>query len=112
MTIPPHRDDVQGVVVTLPEIYRQVQATDDKVDKLATSVGQMVAVNKRLDQHHDRMNDHGTRIATLETANAIAASRTKAPWWVVTGAVTGIVSALGVTFAIIAALGKISTALG
>ena len=112
MTIPSHRDHPPGIIVTLPEIYDKVLQTDDKLDKLAISVEQMVAVNKRLDQHHDRLNDHGSRLATLETSNAIAASRTRAPWWIILGAITGIISALGVTFAIIAALGKISAALG
>lgn len=106
--------DAPGVVVTLAEIYKQVQATDDKVDKLASAVGDMVAINRRLDQHHDRLNDHGVRLGTLETQQAISAAtqRPRAPWYVVTGAIVGIVGGIATVIAVLKALGEISIALG
>lgn len=85
MTIPPEREP--GVVVTLPEIYRKVLDTDDKVDRLASAVEEMVeemvAVNKRLDQHHDRLNVHGERIRKAE-------SQISAQWVVVSVMITAI----------------------
>lgn len=105
-------DGQHGVVVTLPEIYAKVLQTDEKVDKLSTSVGEMVAVNKRLDQHHDRLNDHGSRIGTLETAHAIAASRPRAPWWVTISAVAAILTSVAALFGLIVIIGKVSAALG
>ena len=74
-----------GVVVTLPEIYRKVLETDDKVDRLASSVEEMVAVNKRLDQHHERLNAHGERLRKVESQ--IAAQ------WIVVGVVITVIGA-------------------
>lgn len=92
MTIPPEREP--GVIVTLPQIYEKVLATDDKVDKLASAVEEMVeemvAVNKRLDQHHDRLNAHGERIRKAESQ--IAAQ------WVVVGVVITVIGASVVKF--------------
>lgn len=85
-------NDPPGVVVTLAEIYKQVRDTDDKVDKLATAVGDMVAINRRLDQHHDRLNDHGGRLGTVETKQAIQLATTprRAPWYSIVGGIVGI----------------------
>lgn len=85
-------DQRPGVIVTLDEIYKQVQATDDKVDKLASAVGDMVSINRRLDQHHDRLNDHGSRIGTVETQQAIQAATAprRAPWYSIVGGIVGI----------------------
>lgn len=93
---PPDRQLPLGVMVTLPEIYKQVLETDDKVEQLTKSVGEMVAVNKRLDQHHARLNDHGSRINTLETSQAIqqAVAPRKAPWYSIVAGVVGIVTGL------------------
>ncbi len=106
--------DGPGVVVTLAEIYKQVQATDDKVDKLASAVGDMVAINRRLDQHHDRLNDHGTRIGTVETQQAISAATTRprTPWYVTVGAIVGILGGAATLIALLRVLGEISIALG
>ena len=85
-------DQRPGVIVTLDEIYKQVQATDDKLDKLSLAVGDMVAINSRLDQHHDRLNDHGGRLGTVETQQAIqlATAPRKAPWYSIVGGIVGI----------------------
>lgn len=88
MTIPPEREP--GVIVTLPQIYEKVLATDDKVDKLASAVEEMVAVNKRLDQHHDRLNAHGERIRKAESQ--ISAQ------WVVVGVMITAIGAVVVKF--------------
>lgn len=106
--------ETPGVVVTLAEIYKQVQATDDKVDKLATAVGDMVAINRRLDQHHDRLNDHGGRLGSVETTQAILAATTKpkTPWYVVVGAIVGIISGAAALFAVLSYLSQISKAIG
>ena len=88
MTIPPEREP--GVIVTLPQIYEKVLATDDKVDKLASAVEEMVAVHKRLDQHHDRLNAHGERIRKAESQ--ISAQ------WVVVGVMITAIGAVVVKF--------------
>ncbi len=89
--------DDPGVVVTLREIYERQQATEEKLDSVLVAVEQLVAVNKRLDHHHDWLNDHGSRLSVLETAQAVAAAqiRPRAPWYSVVGAIVGIIA--GVT---------------
>lgn len=68
-----------GVVITQREIYEQVQALDNKLDDLIGVVNQMVAVNRRLDDHHERLNGHGDRVRRVEIQ--IAAQ------WIVVGIV-------------------------
>ena len=95
--------DAPGVMVTLDEIYKQVRDTDDKVDKLATAVNDMVAINKRLDQHHDRLNDHGSRLGTVETQQAIqfATAPRKAPWYSIVGSIVGVLTGVAALYALI-----------
>ena len=105
--------DSAYVTVTLKEIYDKVNATDDKVDELRAAVSSMVAINKRLDQHHDRLNDHGSRIGVLETSNAVAAAQTRrpAPWYAVVGGIAAVITGLAGIFGMIAVLGQIASAL-
>lgn len=105
--------DSVGVTVTLREIYEKVNATDDKLDELTVAVSNMVALNKRLDQHHDRLNDHGSRIGVLETSNAVAAAQTRkpAPWYAVAGGIVAIITGIGGLFGLIAVLSQVATAL-
>lgn len=83
--------DEPSVRVTLSQIYEKVQDTDDKVDKLATAVNQMVAINQRLDEHKGRLNNHSDRIRELEahkvSAQTLQKARPHAPWWVIVGAI-------------------------
>lgn len=100
-----------GVLVTLPEIFRLAQATDKKVDDLTTAVSELVAVNKRLDSHHRKLATHDSRLDELEKHKAVQDSRQRAPWWVVLGAVVGVVTGLGALLGLVTVLGKISEAL-
>lgn len=77
--------DSVGVTVTLKEIYDKVQRTDDRIDKLTRTVEEMVAINRRLDQHHDRLNAHSDRIRKSESQ--IAAQ------WIIVGIVTTVIGA-------------------
>lgn len=106
--------DSHGVTVTLREIFDKVNATDDKLDELTVAVSNMVALNKRLDQHHERLNDHGSRIGVLETSNAVAAAQVRkpAPWYAVVGGIAAVVTGLAGLFGLIAVLGQIATVLG
>ena len=100
-----------GVVVTLPEIYKLAQATDKKVDELTNAVGEMVAVNKRLDSHHAKLAKHDDRLDELEKHKAVLDSRQRAPWWVVLGAGVGVVTGIGALLGLLSVLGQISEAL-
>lgn len=105
--------DSIGVTVTLREIYEKVNSTDEKVDNLANAVGDMVAINRRLDQHHNRLNDHGTRLGVLETSQAVQAAvqRPKAPWYAIVGGIAAVIAGIGGMFGLISVLGQIATAL-
>lgn len=101
-----------GVHIPLEKIYEQVIQTDKKVDRLATAVGEMVAVNKRLDAHHKTLAEHDQRINVLEQHKAVVDSRTRAPWYAVTGAVVGIVAGVVSLITLLSILGDIAEALG
>lgn len=115
MTIPPRHEPV--VEIGLTQIYTEVQAQGDKLDKLTAAVGDMVAINRRLDQHHDRLNDHGSRLGNVETAQATAAAvaaavaRPRTHWTAVVGAIVAIVAGVGSLITVIVLLGQISRAL-
>lgn len=100
-----------GVVVTLPEIYKLARATDKKVDELTNAVGEMVAVNKRLDSHHVKLAENDHRLDELEKHKAVLDSHQRAPWWVVLGAIVGVVTGIGALLGLLSVLGQISEAL-
>lgn len=81
------RTGTNGIVITQREVYEQVQQIDDKLDELIGAVGEMVAINKRLDAQHERQNSHGERIRALE-AKVLAQSIIIG---IMTAAITGIV---------------------
>lgn len=53
------------VKVSLAEIYTQTLATDRKVDQLALTVEQLVAVNRRLDNHAERLRKVEARLSAV-----------------------------------------------
>lgn len=73
-----------AVVITIREVWEQGQETRNQVGELATSVKELVAVNKRIDSQRTISNAHGERLRKLESQ--IAAQ------WVVVGIV---ITALG-----------------
>lgn len=113
MTIPPDREHQPGVVITLREVWEQGQETKEIVGSLAADIGQLVAVNKRLDAHSKTLVEHDGRLDQLEVAQAIAAAqqRPRTPWYVTVGAIVGIVTGLGALITLIAMLGQISQAI-
>lgn len=109
-----------GIVVTLKEIHdqmlltgRKVDETDRKVDLLTNSIGELVAVNKRLDLHHKTLNEHDQRLDSLEIAKAIIDSnaKPKAPWYSTIGAIVGILAGTVSLIMLLSLLGDISTSL-
>ena len=100
-----------GVNIPLHRIYEQVQETDRKVDKLTIAVGEMVAVNKRLDAHQVLLAQHDERIDVLEQHKAVVDSRQRAPWWVVVSVVCGSLTAAGALAALLGVLYQVGRAL-
>lgn len=100
------------VNIPLKQIYEQVQATDKKVDELTTAVGELVAVNKRLDNHHAKLDVHDRRIDVLEQHKAILDSRVKAPWWIVLGAVVTVVTGLVAIVSLLDVMSTIADVIG
>lgn len=76
-----------GIVITQRDVYDQVLSIDEKVDTLTAAVGEMVAINKRLDSQHERQNGHGERLRKLE-ATVLAQGIIIG---IMTAAITGIV---------------------
>lgn len=105
---PPH-----GVVIGLPAIYAQVQETDDKVDLLTNKIGELVAVNRRLDSHSATIAEHDQRIDKLEIVQAVLQAQQKpaTPWPAIVGAVTAIITSLATIGALLVMGSKIAAAL-
>lgn len=101
----------EGVMVSLTDIYKQVQHTDRKVDQLATSVEQMVAINARLDSHRDRLERQESDIALLKRKDAVrdATHRPRAPWYSVIAGVVGIITGLGVLVSLVKIAGELAS---
>lgn len=113
MTIPPERHEPSGVVITLREVWEQGQETREIVGGLAADIGELVAVNRRLDSHAKSIVEHDGRLDKLEIAQAVTAAqyRPPTPWYVKLGAVVSIVTGVGALITLIALLGQISRAL-
>lgn len=58
--------DHPGVVVTLPEIYRDVQETKTRVNAMDNKLDKFLSVNERLDSHKSDISEHDDRIRKLE----------------------------------------------
>lgn len=101
----------EGVMVSLTDIYKQVQHTDRKVDQLAASVEQMVAINARLDSHRDRLERQESDIASLKRKDAVrdATHRPRAPWYSVIAGVVGIITGLGVLVSLVKIAGELAS---
>lgn len=113
MTDNPEREHQPGVVITLREVWQQGQETKEIVVALASDIGQLVAVNKRLDAHSKTLVEHDGRLEKVEIAQAVVAAqqRPRTPWYVTLGAVVGIVTGLGALITLMTMLGQISAAL-
>lgn len=113
MTIPPEREHQPGVVITLREVWEQGQETREIVGGLAADIGELVAVNRRLDSHSKTLVEHDGRLDKLEIAQAVVAAqqRPPTPVYVKIGAAVSIVTGAGGLITLIVLLGQISRAL-
>lgn len=78
-------EPLHGVMVTLPEIFAEQRAQGKKLDQLTSAVGEMVAVNKRLDSARIRQDAVEGRVGKLEAQ--VAAQ------WVIVGIVITVIGA-------------------
>lgn len=103
----------EGIVITLRDVWEQGQETRATVNDLVTSIGELVAVNKRLDAHHNTLELHDKRLDVLEIAKEVLAAqqRPKTPWYNVVGAVVGIVGGVGALLALVITLSQLTQAL-
>lgn len=102
-----------GVVITLREVWEQGQETREIVGDLANSVGELVAVNRRLDSHSQSLAEHDGRLDKLEIAQAVVAAqqRPKTHWTAIVGGIVGILAGVVSIVTLISILGQISQAL-
>ena len=101
----------QGVTIPLDRIYEQVQATDRKLDELQAAINELVAVNRRLDAHHQTLLQIDDRLHALEKHRAVVDSRQRAPWWVVVSVVFGSLTAAGALAALLGVLYQVGRVL-
>lgn len=108
------RTGQHGVVITLREVWQQGQETRETLNGLASSVSELVAVNRRLDSHSKSIAEHDARLDQLETFKAVSLSqqRPRAPWYSIVGAVVGIVSGVVAVVTLITIASKLGAALG
>ena len=117
MTIPPSREE-PVVEIGLSQIYAEVQSQGDKLDTLTAAVEQMVAFNRRLDEHHARLNNHGDRLGNLETTQATAAAvaaavqKPRTPWYSIVGAVCAIVGGVATLVTLLSIASKLGQIVG
>ncbi|MBC9954956.1 hypothetical protein ICM05_09930 [Leucobacter sp. cx-42] len=102
-----------AVVITIREVWEQGQETRHQVGELATSVKELVSVNKRIDAQRSITSEHDARLDELETwrTKVEAQQRPKAPWWAVVGAVVGIITGIGALISLIAVAVKVAAVL-
>lgn len=102
-----------GVLITIREIWTQGQETREQLTELATSVKELVAVNKRIDAQRSITSAHDARLDKLEAwrTKVEAQQRPKAPWWAVVGAVVGIITGIGALISLIAVAVKVAAVL-
>lgn len=103
-----------GVVIGIREVYEQGQETRQMVGDLATQIGELVPLNKRLDAHGATLHEHDARLDKLETwqAVALAQTRPRAPWYAVIGGIVSVISGVGLMIALLVTLTRVGTLLG
>jgi len=75
-----------AVIVTVTDIYDDVQATKKQVSEISYKLDRFISVNERLDSHKRDIGEHDDRIRKLEIQ--IGAQ------WVIVGIVTAGVTAM------------------
>ena len=103
--------DYAALSLRLQDTLKRISELKSVAPSQVSSLDEIRA--RRLDQHHDRLNDHGSRLGSVETAQAIitATTRRRTPWYLVVGAVVGIITGTAGLFGVLAYLSQISTAL-
>lgn len=61
------QEEQPSIKVNLGTIYAQVQDTNIKVTKLEQAVSDLVAVNKRLDEHAENIEKNSERLRKVES---------------------------------------------
>lgn len=72
-----------GVIVTLPEIYQDVQETKRTLTEMNTKLDRFISLNQRLDSHKEDIEEHDDRLRKLEI-------QISAQWVIVGLMVTGV----------------------
>ena len=104
---------MSGVVITLRDVWEQGQETRATVNDLVNSIGELVAVNKRLDSHHNTLELHDKRLDVLEIAKEVLAAqqRPRTPWYNIVGAIVGIIAGVSGLIALVVTLSQLTQAL-
>ncbi|WP_156027435.1 hypothetical protein [Mycetocola saprophilus] len=97
--------------VTLSAIYAEVGGLKSEVAALVAQLGPHVILTKeKQGEYEKRLENHGDRLGNIEgrLTRIEAAQRPRAPWYVVTGAVVGILTGAGALIALVGTLARIA----
>lgn len=104
-------DDEPAVKVTLTAIYDRVVGVEKQVADLSSTLPAHISITKeKQDEYESRLENHGMRLATLDTRLTIIETRQvpRAPWYSIIGGVVSIITGIGSLLALLAVLGQLA----
>lgn len=108
------RTGAHSIQIGIREVYEQGQETREMVGELAVQIGELVAVNRRLDAHSKSIAEHDQRLDKIEIVQAVlqAQQKPRTAWTGVVSAIAAIIGGTGGGIALIVYASKIGAALG
>ncbi|MHA3724308.1 hypothetical protein ACXR2T_10555 [Leucobacter sp. HY1910] len=106
--------DQTAARIPLKQILDEVQAMRADVIRLQEALPHHVAFTKdKQQEYEERLANHGRRLETVEKRLLLveAKQRPNTPWYLVVGAIVGIIAAIGGLIAIFTFMSQVSAAL-
>lgn len=107
----PPEEEEPAVRITLTAIYHEVLALGTQVRDLTNALPLHVSITKeKQDEYEKRLDNHGTRLGESETRLARLESLVKprTPWYVILGAIVGILTGIGAIASLLVLLSRIT----
>ncbi|KUF05527.1 hypothetical protein [Leucobacter sp. G161] len=106
--------EVPSARVTLDAIYSEVQGLRKDVTLLQSDLPHHVTITKdKQEEYETRLANHGTRLGSLElrVTQVEGKVRPRTPWYLVVGAVGGILTSVATLFTLLIIASKVGAAL-
>lgn len=100
--------------ITLEAIFSEVQGLRKDVTRLQSDLPHHVTITKdKQDEYETRLANHGTRLGDLELrmTQVEGKVRPRTPWYLVVGAVGGILTSVATLFTLLIIASKVGAAL-